>query len=104
MEKYITFSVGGLRLNRQLELFAGKPGFACERNAEGVIEINKVHFERQRSAFPKGNLPLRIRGLMAAIQRDQAAGQREVLQQTERRAHLRRRVRTHTKGLGCFWL
>ena len=45
-----------------------------------------------------GILPLRVHELMGEIQRDKTAGQRDVLQQAERRGHNRRRVwaRTHS--------
>ena len=60
------------------------------------------HSKRQRPALQKGDLPLRVHGLMGEIQRDKASGQREVLQQAERRAHKRRRVRARADCLGGF--
>lgn len=64
---YIIFSRGSA-FHWQIQLSARTPSLARWSNAEGGIETNTIHFQRQRTAFQKRHLTLRVHGLMGKIQ------------------------------------
>ena len=72
MEKYITFSVGGLRFIDSLNVLQESLDSLVRAIPKESLKITgvinkKKHFKRQRTALQKGDLPLRVHGLIKEI-------------------------------------
>ena len=83
MEKYVTFSVGGLRFIDSLNFLLGSLDSLVKATPKETL-VNTAEIAKDSDLlFKKGTY--HVHGLMGAIQRDKAAGQRQVLQQDQRR-------------------